>query len=239
MLFISGRGNDSPPVAYLTSSTSGLRKKLRAEDIDFVMPLAPCERETHHEVERSKEEMRQLRRETDLNVRETGAGLGFKDGGPDSLLKFSGVGAVHGLYDFLLSRQHDTDVPTLVAGSPFLHAALKPLSVRDSRSLQGSAGALPGSEIFTIEVDGCIMPASLRKLLAALSRNQGTFAATMKTEPRSVAFNVDVSSTLPSLLVSSTLPAGSGDEKRAVYSARHMDDGSYMISMSAHGSSAC
>lgn len=199
---------------------------MRAEEIDFVMPLAPTEKKESEEIERGKEEMRRIRRETDLNVRETGAGLAFTDGGEDALLRFEGVASVHGLYDFLLSREHDTDVPTLISPSPFLHGSLKPLTVKDTRSLQGGAGALPGSEVFTIEVEGCILPCALRRLLAALSRQQGTFTATMKTEARTVPFNVDPSS---------TLFVEDGGGKRVVYSARYMDDGTYMVATSMHG----
>lgn len=61
---------------------------------------------------------------------------------------------VHGLFDFLQSRPHDKDVPQLLSPSPFLHASLKQLRVKDSRSLQvrhlhnpDSASALHACEL--------------------------------------------------------------------------------------------
>uniref|UniRef100_K3WEH4 Uncharacterized protein n=1 Tax=Globisporangium ultimum (strain ATCC 200006 / CBS 805.95 / DAOM BR144) TaxID=431595 RepID=K3WEH4_GLOUD len=51
--------------------------------------------------------------------------------GPDSLLRFSGHHAVHGLYEFLINRKPLTkqDVPEIYALYPFANAAIKSLEV--------------------------------------------------------------------------------------------------------------
>ena len=98
--------------------------------------------------------------------------------------------SVKGLFDFLLNRKHDKDVPLLVSSAPFLHATATPLKFTNRTTTavsamagrthsRASANAEPTR--YVLEVEGIILPSAMRTLADALSQTHERFKVEART----------------------------------------------------------
>jgi len=196
VLFQSAVG-DNPPTALLSQSTKNLRERLSTEGVVFSMPLlAPGSEkvaiEDMEEQRRRMHELQELGRASDIRVRTT-TGLSFTDGGIDSMLLFKGSINQKGLFDFLLNRRHDKDVPLLVSPAPFLHATAAALKFtnKNNHVVSGRGGDARDAEAnrYTLEVEGTILPSALRMLADSIALTQDRFLVEMRTDAKTLAFN--------------------------------------------------
>jgi len=135
VLFCAPGVRDAPPdapAAVLSPSTRGLRMRLAAAGVAFAMPLAP---DADLGAEGALAELREYERANPGSTRlyaASNSGAAGVDGTPQSALSVRGALAVHALLNWLHNyKAPDSarDVPLLLAGAPFEHAALQPLRV--------------------------------------------------------------------------------------------------------------
>ncbi|KAJ1474149.1 hypothetical protein T484DRAFT_1971279 [Baffinella frigidus] len=135
------------------------------------------------EQRRRMHELQELGRASDIRVRTT-TGLSFTDGGIDSMLLFKGSINQKGLFDFLLNRRHDKDVPLLVSPAPFLHATAAALKFtnKNNHVVSGRGGDARDAEAnrYTLEVG---------MLADSIALTQDRFLVEMRTDAKTLAFN--------------------------------------------------
>mmetsp|Transcript_36176 Transcript_36176/g.95125 ORF Transcript_36176/g.95125 Transcript_36176/m.95125 type:complete len:437 (-) Transcript_36176:244-1554(-) len=182
--------SDRPMTARLTHSNRTLRRKLQDHAINFTTPYGSEIDETI-EQKRCREELRSLRTDTDLNVRETSR-VDFTDFSTESLLAFTGRNDVVGIFNFLKDvHRPDQDVPTLLSPTAFSEACLKSSTVRIKKTVMAESLSTGNSDGHVLEVEGPILPTSLRTMIEALTSTQGAFEGRFVTIPRTVGLNVD------------------------------------------------
>ena len=156
VLFCAPGVRDAPvdaPAAVLSPSTRGLRMRLAAAGVQFAMPLAP---DADAGAEGALADLREYERANPGTTRlyaAASAGAAGVDGTPASALLVRGTVEVHALLNFLHNyKAPDSarDVPMLLAGVPFEHAAVQPLQLvagaRQRMEGRGVTAALGGGD---------------------------------------------------------------------------------------------
>ncbi|OMP05790.1 Donson [Corchorus capsularis] len=163
----SGRSRKSCQ-AYISQSTRGLRSLLKEHDVSFSMPLCRSQIE-----QVTTEDLVELSEIEKHNLGQTQRKNSFSDvdNTPQSLLAFSGIDNVHGLYEILLNYRYvvflsfflhclvtvsdfffllsfltflnAADVPVLYSPVPFQNAALSAPKVRCREIKMADHGAAP------------------------------------------------------------------------------------------------
>ena len=225
VLFCAPGVRDAPadaPAAVLSPSTRGLRMRLLVAGVQFAMPLAP---DADAGAEGALAELREYERANPGSTRlyaAASAGAAGVDGTPASALLVRGAMEVHSLLNFLHNyKAPDSarDVPMLLAGVPFEHAAVQPLQLvagaRQRMEGRGVAAALGGGggdpsaaaatssrreRIYVATVRAAtpgvpLGPWNLARLCDVLRGSQdGEFSARFDTTPLTSAFNLVLTS---------------------------------------------
>lgn len=201
--------------AVMSRSTPGLRRMLLAHDVPFSMPLDP------------ELMAAELAKRAESSTDGGGSAMLLTRTiptsrlGDTSALLFSGVWAAQCLYDFLLGWAPGgavaQDVPRLVSRSMFQLATLQNVKVRAGKHTRqattaGRTAVGTHETVFSITLDGIILPESIQALLATLQQlalldprqsqpdaeageakagESGTeaFSARFTTHPQTVYFN--------------------------------------------------
>ncbi|KAI8562811.1 hypothetical protein RHMOL_Rhmol03G0064200 [Rhododendron molle] len=184
-------------------------KRIRARDIQFLMPLCHSKVEQHttedlvelSEIE--KHNLGQIQRHRSMSD---------VDNSPQSLLGFSGNQNVHGLFDFLLNYRFfltsltSADVPVLYSPVPFQNAALSSPEVRCKEVRKADNFPFPQKEFtskdetyqgssagfcYSIEIkDAYLPPWIICSLCEAMGSEGMSFEASFATESTSTGLNV-------------------------------------------------
>ncbi|KAF9130021.1 hypothetical protein BGX30_013663 [Mortierella sp. GBA39] len=170
--------------ALLTNSSPGLWKALKDEDINYEQLETLGGKVAVHHFS-SKHDLDHLE---DQDEDETSTPSSSSSSTPfqlpqkkdlSSTLLFRGQVDVHGLFSYLLNMKTSYEdgflyqSPSLIAGVPFLHAALKRAQVSKckvvSRSVQGTDKM---QKEYRIEIHGTILPNSVKDLYQTLATQQ-------------------------------------------------------------------
>ncbi|OMO95037.1 Donson [Corchorus capsularis] len=204
----SGRSRKSCQ-AYISQSTRGLRSLLKEHDVSFSMPLCRSQIE-----QVTTEDLVELSEIEKHNLGQTRRKHSFSDvdNTPQSLLAFSGIDNVHGLYEILLNYRsfltflNAADVPVLYSPVPFQNAALSAPNVRCREIKMADHGAAPpkGSTLkdgdfraissnglcYCLEIKDSYIPPWIISNICALMASEGrSFEASFTTELASVGLN--------------------------------------------------
>ncbi|CAO3568222.1 unnamed protein product [Mortierella alpina] len=169
ILFQHGSQSTSGQIeAILTHSTPGLRKVLDDEEIKFLRVPTMGGKVTIHSLS-SKHDLERLDDESDSLTR-TPFQMPSKQELSDTLL-FKGQVDVHGLFGYLLNLKTSYEdgylyqSPTLIAGVPFLHAALKRSQLTKCKTISKHIeGTNRIQREFRVEMDGILLPTSVQAL---------------------------------------------------------------------------
>ncbi|KAF9923001.1 hypothetical protein FBU30_006882 [Linnemannia zychae] len=187
--------------AILTNSTPGLWKALKDEDINYVQlpalggKVAVAHFSSKHDLDHMED---QDQDETSVSSQSTSYQLpSMKE--LSSTLLFKGQIDLHGLFSYLLNAKTSYEdgflyqSPSLIAGVPFLHAALKRAQVSKckvvSRPIQGTDRM---QKEYRIEIHGIVLPNSAKDLYGVFAAQQRPigFACTSSSDTRSHGLNL-------------------------------------------------
>ncbi|KAF9283311.1 hypothetical protein BGZ68_005448 [Mortierella alpina] len=165
ILFQHGSESTSGQIeATLTSSTPGLRKVLEDEEIKFLRLPTMGGKVTIHSLS-SKHDLERLDDESD-SLTKTPFQMPSKEDLSDTLL-FQGQVDVHGLFGYLLNLKTSYEdgflyqSPTLIAGVPFVHAALKRSQMTKCKTISKHIeGTNQIQREFRVEMEGILLPTS-------------------------------------------------------------------------------
>ncbi|KAF9967166.1 hypothetical protein BGZ70_010566 [Mortierella alpina] len=169
ILFQHGAQSTSGQIeAILTNSTPGLRKVLDDEEITFQRVPTMGGKVTVHSLS-SKHDLERLDDESDSQTK-TPFQMPAKQELSDTLL-FKGQVDVHGLFGYLLNLKTSYEdgylyqSPTLIAGVPFLHAALKRSQLTKCKTISKHIeGTNQIQREFRVEMEGILLPTSVQAL---------------------------------------------------------------------------
>ncbi|KAF9575592.1 hypothetical protein EC968_002528 [Mortierella alpina] len=155
--------------AILTNSTPGLRKVLEDEEIKFLRLPTMGGKVTVHSLS-SKHDLERLDDDELDSLTTTPFQIPSKQDFSDTLL-FKGQVDVHGLFGYLLNLKTSYEdgylyqSPTLIAGVPFLHAALKRSQMTKCKTISKHIeGTNEIQREFRVEMEGILLPTSVQAL---------------------------------------------------------------------------
>ncbi|KAF9940497.1 hypothetical protein BGZ67_007467 [Mortierella alpina] len=169
ILFLHGSVSTSGQIeAILTNSTPGLRKVLEDDEIKFLRLPTMGGKVTIHSLS-SKHDLERLDDESG-SLTKTPFQMPSKQDLSDTLLFKSQV-EVHGLFGYLLNLKTSYEdgylyqSPTLIAGVPFLHAALKRSQMTKCKTISKHIeGTNQIQREFRVEMEGILLPTSVEAL---------------------------------------------------------------------------